>query len=115
MTRARAFVLALIFAASWDAAARAQPQPTIKTHMDAGDAAAKAKDWEKAAAEYRAAFDAGHTAPALEALANALYEAKKPIEAYEAYDTLLTSYADQLKKKFLAESRHKELGNQSGA
>ena len=114
MLRARALVVALAFVASWETAATAQPS-AVKTHMDAGDAAAKAKDWEKAAAEYRAAFEAGHGASALEGLANALYEAKKAPEAYDAYDTLLASYADQLKKKFLAETRHKELANQTGA
>src|SRR5215471_12540960 len=94
----------------------AQPAPAeIKTHMDAGDAATKAKDWEKAAAEYKAAFDLGHAAVALEGMANALYEAKKAPEAYEAYDALLTSYGDEIKKKFLAESRHKDLANRTGA
>ncbi len=95
----------------------AQPAPAeVKTHMDAADKASKAKDWEKAAQEYKAAFELAHAAAALEGLANALYQAKRPPEAFEAYDELLRSYGDTLPppRKVAAEARRKELAAHTG-
>ncbi len=95
----------------------AQPAPAeVKSHMDAADKAAKAKDWDKAAAEYKAAFELAHAAAALEGLANALYQNKRQTEAFEAYDELLRSYGDGLAmpKRVLAESRRKELAAHTG-
>jgi hypothetical protein len=114
------YVLVLVTSLVPTAATRvasAQPTPPeVKTHLDAGDKAAKAKDWEKALTEYRAAFEAGHgTTTALEGVANALYELKRVPEAYEAYEELLRTFGDKLgNRKGLAESRQKELAAKTG-
>ena len=95
----------------------AQPAPAeVKSHMDAADKAVKAKDWDKAIGEYRAAFDIGHAAAALEGLANALYQAKREPEAFEAYDELLRAYGDAMPmpKRAAAEARRKELSAHTG-
>src|SRR5689334_616928 len=115
--RSLAFALAMLLISTAGArGASAQPAPAeVKTHMDAADKASKAKDWEKAVIEYRAAFDAGHGSAALEGAANALYELKHVAEAYEAYDELLRSFGDTLgRRKATAEARHKELAVQTG-
>ncbi len=95
----------------------AQPAPAeVKSHMDAAERAARAKDWDKAAAEYKAAFELTRGAVALDGMANALYELKRSAEAFEAYDELLRNYGDAIGKrnKTMAEARHKELAAQTG-
>jgi PEGA domain len=120
MLRSRSLALAMALAVASVAVPRvsfAQPAPAeVKSHMDAADKAAKAKDWEKAATEFKAAFDLAHAAAALEGLANALYQAKHQPEAFEAYDELLRSYGDGMTgpKKFAAETRRKELAAHTG-
>jgi hypothetical protein len=97
----------------------AQPAASgeVKAHMAAADKAAKAKDWERAATEYRAAYDAGHASAAMLGLANALYEGKHAAEAYEAYDEILRAFGDKMGKPDLtkAEARHTELASQTGS
>src|SRR5512140_1319301 len=121
MLRSRPFALALALAVASvtvQTSSLAQPAPAaeVKTHMDAADKAAKAKEWDKAAQEYKAAFDLAHAEAALEGLANALYQAKRAPEAFEAYDELLRSYGDGLSfpKRTAAEARRKELAAHTG-
>jgi len=87
-----------------------------KTRLAAGDKAAKAKDWAKALEEYTAANTAQKSAAAQEGVAQSLYELKRPVEAYEAFDELLKTYGGTLPKakKDAAQKHLAELDEQTG-
>lgn len=87
-----------------------------KARLAAGDKAAKAKDWAKALEEYTAANAAQKSAAAQEGIAQALYELKRPVDAYEAYDELLKAHGATLPKvkKDAAQKRLAELDEQTG-
>lgn len=97
------------------AADRAQ-QADAKKKLADGDKAARAKDWEKAAVAYADSYAASASAAALFGLAGARYELKQVVEAYEAYDELMKTYAGKLahRDKATAQARLKELGNKTG-
>lgn len=69
--------------ASQDAVARAQE------HLRIAMAAAQAKQWEKAAAEFKASNDASPSVIALDGLANANYQLHRDKEASASYRALL--------------------------
>lgn len=109
---ATAFCSSLVIPAS----ASAQTAAEGKVRLAAGDAAARAKDWAKAVAEYEAANRAQPSAEGVEALANAHYQQKHDAEAYAAYDEWLKTYGAKAPrpKKALAEARLKELAGRTG-
>lgn len=88
-----------------------------KTHLTAGDKAAKAKDWAKALESFEAANKAQPSAEAQEGIASARYQLKQDGEAYEAYAAWLKLYGDKAPKpkKTAVEARLKELGDKTGA
>ncbi len=98
------------------ATAFAQASADGKTRLANGDAAARAKDWPKAAAEYEAANRASPSAEALEGLANAHAQQKHDAEAYAAYEEWLKTYGPKAPraKKSVAEARLKELAARTG-
>jgi hypothetical protein len=121
MLRSRSLTLALAVTvasatASRPVFAQVVNATELKAHMDQADRAAKAKDWEKALTDYRAAFDAGRSEAALAGIAGALYELKRTADAFEAYDDLLRSFGEGMSKarKAQAEARHKELAARTG-
>jgi hypothetical protein len=99
------------------APAPSTPNPAAaKAAMAAGDKAGKAKDWPTAVTQYQAAMDANASSQALEALANAQYQAKMQGEAYTSYDRLLKDYANAIggHSKQTAQARLKELTPYTG-
>jgi hypothetical protein len=88
-----------------------------KSHHAAAEAAAKAKDWAKAADEFRAANALEKSPESAEGLANAEHELGHVTLAYEAYEDYLNTYSAKLPaaKKALAEKRLKELAEKTGA
>src|SRR4029078_1107034 len=101
------------------APAFAQPAPAgdAKASLASADKAAKANDWAKAQADYRASHAAVPSAQAINGVANASYQLKAWGEAYEAYDEFLHSYKDAMGggARALAEKRLKELEGKTGA
>lgn len=91
-------------------------QQPAQASLQSADKAAKAKDWEKALQEYRAANAAQKSAAAMEGIAVCLYELKDLGGAYEAYGALLREFGATLPapKKKAAETRMKEIGEQTG-
>lgn len=91
-------------------------QADAKTRLAAGDKAAKAKDWATARTEYAGSMELHRTAAANEGLANAAYELKDTLGAYEAYKALLSEFGSTMPKpkKDAAQKRLSELEDATG-
>jgi hypothetical protein len=109
---------ASVVAASTPAFAQvtAKQQLDAKTRLAAGDKAAKSKDWATARTEYAGSMELHRTAAASEGLANAAYELKDTMAAYEAYKALLSEFGATMPKpkKDAAQKRLSELEDATG-
>ena len=101
--------------------ARAQPAPratpaSAAAHVAAGDRAARAKDWETALTEYRAAQRDAPSAAAQKGLASALDSLHRDADAYRAYEELVTKFGPSMTAaaRAAAEARLRELAAATG-
>lgn len=93
-----------------------QPADAAKASMADGDKAAKAKDWKTAITLYDAANKSAPSEAALDALANAYYQAGDMGGAFSAYTEWNDKYGAKATpaKKKNAETRLKELTEKTG-
>lgn len=110
-------VAAILSSATWQGTALAQAAAdAAKTSMADGDKAAKAKDWRTAASLYDAANKSAPSEAALDAAANAYYQAGDLTRAFAAYNEWTDKYATKAPapKRKIADTRLKELTENTG-